>query len=133
MKNQIEIIAYYEPKLQDIGIIYKGLKTKLNSVFANSSEISNPKELFCLSLLICFYKTTRKYLNHSDFKIKILCHSCIDEKGFYFDMSLVCGIKDLSIAETQDIMNFIHQKCPISRMLNNYQYFQIKPALYQDF
>ncbi|MDV3157297.1 MAG: OsmC family protein [Candidatus Phytoplasma australasiaticum] len=133
MKNQIEIIAYYEPKLQDIGFIHKGLKTKLTSTFANSSEISNPKELFCLSLLICFYKTTRKYLNHSDFKIKILCNSCNDDKGFYFDINLVCGIKNLSLIEIQDIMNLVHQKCPISRMLNNYQYFKIKPILYKDF
>ncbi|MDV3182645.1 MAG: OsmC family protein [Candidatus Phytoplasma australasiaticum] len=133
MKNQIEIIAYYESKLQDIGIIHKGLKTKLTSAFANSSEISNPKELFCVSLLICFYKTTRKYLNHSDFKIKILCNSCSDDKGFYFDINLVCGIKNLSLTETQDIMNIVHQKCPISRMLNNYQYFKIKPILYKEF
>ncbi|MDO7983783.1 MAG: hypothetical protein Q8764_02135 [Pigeon pea little leaf phytoplasma] len=80
-----------------------------------------------------FYKTTHKYLNHSDFKIKVLCKSYIDKKGFYFDISLVCGIKNLSLEETKDIMNIIHQKCPISRALNNYQYFQIQPILYQNF
>ncbi|MDO8064276.1 hypothetical protein [Candidatus Phytoplasma bonamiae] len=84
-------------------------------------------------IYLYFYKTTHKYLNHYDFKIKVLCKSYIEKKEVYFDISLVCGIKDLSLDETKDIMNIIHQKCPISKILNNYQHFQIQPTLYQNF
>jgi uncharacterized OsmC-like protein len=135
--SQLKLIAYHEEKLNDIVIIKNGLKTKLESALANTNDTysSDPRELMSLSLLVCFYRTTKKYLSSqkthlSDIKIKVLTSTYKDEQGFYFKLEVMMGIKDFSIEETTEIMNIVHTKCPVSRMLSDYPHFILNAVLY---
>ncbi|WP_235443187.1 hypothetical protein [Candidatus Phytoplasma pruni] len=61
--SQLKLIAYHDERLNDIGIVKNGLKTKLDSALTNANDnYSDPRELMSLSLLVCVYKTTKKYL-----------------------------------------------------------------------
>ncbi|QTX03245.1 OsmC family peroxiredoxin [Candidatus Phytoplasma luffae] len=132
-----QIIAYHEEKFQDIGIIKNGLKTKMVSPFMNDvDDYSKPNELFCLSLIFCFYKTATKIVSIRkgkplDVKVKILCKTLKDQKGYFFQIDLFCGIKDLSIEETKAITELTHKKCPISRLLEGYPQINLFSVSYE--
>ncbi|WP_050337172.1 OsmC family protein, partial [Candidatus Phytoplasma phoenicium] len=132
----LKIMAYHENKFNDIGIVKNGLKTKLTSALMNEpNNYTPPNELFCLSLVICFYKTMKKYLSiknniFNDVSVQVLCQNCKDTQGFYFKIELLCGIANFSLEETHEIINLVHQKCPVSRMLNHYPHITLTPIAY---
>ncbi|MDC9031884.1 OsmC family protein [Columbia Basin potato purple top phytoplasma] len=135
--NEFQLIAYYETKFQDLGIIKNGLKTKLVSALMNNEEdYSSPSELLSLSLVCCFYKTAKKILDitkkdmSQNIKIKILCNTLKDQQGFYFQIDLFFSIKDLSLVEIKKIMDLTHKKCAVSRIFNNYPYINLNPVLF---
>ncbi|MDV3167037.1 MAG: OsmC family protein [Vigna little leaf phytoplasma] len=133
----LQIIAYHEPKFDDLGIIKNGFKTKIvPSLMNDPDNYTPPNEMFCLSLLICFYKTMKKYLSTKgiieEISIKISCSTHKDKEGLYFKIDLLCGITNFDLSETQKIINFIHSKCPISRMLNNYPHFTLSSISYDE-
>lgn len=135
--NEFQLIAYYETKFQDLGIIKNGLKTKLVSALMNNEEnYSSPYELLSLSLVCCFYKTAKKLLDITqkdmshNIKIKILCNTLKDQQGFYFQIDLFFSIKDLSLVEIKKIMDLTHKKCPVSRIFNNYPHINLNPVLF---
>ncbi|MGI3136347.1 MAG: OsmC family protein [Candidatus Phytoplasma vitis] len=137
--NELKIIAYYEEKFKDLGIIKNGLKTKLVSALMNSEEdYSQPNELLSLSLIYCFYKTIkaitsiRKKDVAGKIKVKILCNTLKDEKGVYFKIDLFCGIQNLSITEIKELIDLTHQKCPVSRMFDTYPHFSLKPISFEE-
>ncbi|WP_341266532.1 OsmC family protein [Candidatus Phytoplasma fraxini] len=138
--NQIKIIGYYEEKFKGLGIIKNGLKTKLISALLNSNEdYSKPNELVCLSILYCFYTTAKNILaiqnnniSSSDIKIKILCNTLKDQKGFYFQIDLFFSIKTLSIPQIKEIMDLTHIKCPVSRLFHSYPHINLIPVLFQE-
>ncbi|MDO8168244.1 OsmC family protein [Candidatus Phytoplasma melaleucae] len=136
--SQTTIIAYHEHKLNSMGIIKNNLKTKLvSALLHNDANVSDPKELFCLSLVICFYKTITKYLKtnnnlSNEVKVKVVCNSYKDDEGFYFAINLICGIQHLSLEQTQLIINKVHRKCPISRMLQTYPHIKLLSTLYEE-
>ncbi|AYJ01121.1 hypothetical protein CWO85_01040 [Candidatus Phytoplasma ziziphi] len=137
--TELKIIAYHDEKFKDLGIIKNGLKTRLASALMNSEEdYSRPNELLSLSLICCFYKTIkaiasiRKKDVAGEIKVKILCNTLKDEKGFYFKIDLFCGIENLSILETKELMDLTHQKCPVSRMFDAYSHFILKSVLFEE-
>jgi uncharacterized OsmC-like protein len=138
MSNELKLIVYFEKKLNDLVIIKNNLKTKLTSALLNNNEdYSSPKELFCLSLMICFYKTTKSYLSLEkktieDIKVKVLCDVKKDKLGFYFKIDLFLGINNFSLEEIKKIMNLVHKKCPISRMLSEYKELNLIPYSYNE-
>ncbi|MDW3617889.1 MAG: OsmC family protein [Candidatus Phytoplasma pruni] len=135
--SQLKLIAYHDERLNDIGIVKNGLKTKLDSALTNANDnYSDPRELMSLSLLVCVYKTTKKYLalkkpHLSDIKIKASTSTSKDEQGFYFKLELIMGIKEASVQETTEIMDTVHTKCPVSRMLNDYPHLILSAVLYE--
>ncbi|MEZ0180094.1 OsmC family protein ['Camptotheca acuminata' phytoplasma] len=136
--NELQITAYHEEKFQDIGIIKNGLKTKLVSVFMNDeASISTPDELFSISLLMCFYKTTKKILTLKkqksiDIKVKVNCNTVKDKEGYFFKIDLSCGIDGLTASETKEIMELTHKYCPVSKMLGDYHHFSFVPVTYEE-
>ncbi|TVY12204.1 OsmC family protein [Candidatus Phytoplasma pini] len=132
--NNLEIIVYYEPNFEDLGIIKNGLRSNLKSILTNNNgQYLSPKELFCLSLVICFYKTIKKNFNMLDIKIKVDCKTCLDQqKNMYFNINLFCGIPDFSNDKIKEIMELAHKKCPISKMLNQYPYIKLYPVSYDE-
>ncbi|MDV3196116.1 MAG: OsmC family protein [Candidatus Phytoplasma stylosanthis] len=137
--NKLQITAYYEDKFKDIGIIKNGLRTKLVSAFMNDNiqDCSSPKELFSLSLVLCFYKSAKKVLISKnkptlDVKVKVLCDTLIDKKGYFFRINLFCGIQELSISEIKNIVEETHKKCPVSRILNDYHQFTVNSVEYNE-
>lgn len=134
----LKIVAYHENQFNDIGILKNGLKTKLTSALMNDpNNYTSPKELFCLSLVVCFYKTMKKYLSikqnlSNDVSVQVLCKTCIDAQGFYFNIELLCGIDNFSLTDTHQIMKLVHKKCPVSRFLNQYSYITLTPVAYTD-
>ncbi|WBL31390.1 OsmC family protein [Candidatus Phytoplasma sacchari] len=143
MKNNdslLKMIVYFESRINELLVLRNGLKIRLSSFLSNSeNKYISPKELFCLSLITCFYQTTQKYLSSeedvnfkSEIKSKILCITNRDESGFYFKIDLFLAIRDFSLSKTEQVMFFIHKKCPISRMLENYKYINLKATNYDE-
>lgn len=134
----LKIAAYHENQFNDIGILKNGLKTKLTSALMNDpNNYTSPKELFCLSLVVCFYKTMKKYLSmkqnlSNDIIVQVLCNTCMDKQGFYFKIELLCGINNFSLTDTYQIMQSVHKKCPVSRLLNEYAYITLTPVSHTD-
>ncbi|KXT29314.1 osmC-like family protein [Candidatus Phytoplasma oryzae] len=137
-QSLLNFTLYFEEQINDLLIIKDGLKTKVTTFLVNEKgNYSSPRELFCLSLGICFYKTVQKYLSSqkkifSDIKVKIVCETYRDDAGFYFNINLFLGIKDISLTEIEKIIHFADQRCPISKMLINYKYIKLIPCLFNE-
>ncbi|MFP7699597.1 MAG: OsmC family protein [Candidatus Phytoplasma pyri] len=133
-----QIIIFYEKKLNDFLFIKDNIKNKLSSaLIPNNQNKSDPQELFCLSWIICFYKTSKKILlkkgfHDLDIKINLISNLQKDKQGFYFELILKAGIESLSLDNSKIILEEAHQKCPISRMINKYNHLKIFPVNYKD-
>ncbi|WP_334330976.1 OsmC family protein [Candidatus Phytoplasma prunorum] len=133
-----QVTVFYEKKLNDFIFIKDNIKNKLTSALTpNNQNQSDPQELFCLSWIICFYKTSKKILlqkgfNDLDIKINLVSNVHKDKQGFYFELILKIGIESFSLKDSKVILEATHQKCPISRIINNYNHLKIFPVDYKD-
>ncbi|CAP18427.1 conserved hypothetical protein [Candidatus Phytoplasma mali] len=133
-----QVTIFYEKKINDFIFIKDNIKNKLTSaLIPNNQNQSDPQELFSLSWIICFYKTSQKILlykgfNDVDIKINLVSNLHKDQQGFYFELILKVGIENFSLDDIKVILEEAHQKCPISRMINKYNHLKIFPVNYQD-
>ncbi|KAB8121894.1 MAG: lipoyl-dependent peroxiredoxin [Candidatus Phytoplasma cynodontis] len=137
--NFLKIMICFDNRINELLILNNGVKYRLNSFLNNrQDEFISPKELFCLSLIICFYKTTYNFLSKDskiqkeDIKSKIFCKVHKDDLGFYFKINLFLGIKNFALSETEKVISYIHKKCPISRLLEKYDHIILKPISYEE-
>ncbi|MBS2126295.1 OsmC family protein ['Fragaria x ananassa' phyllody phytoplasma] len=131
--------TYFHPHLNDLCFFEEksGTTKKLVSALEPSSNQSGPKDLFCLSWAICFYKTSKKVLEEQgqqdkDLKVKITLEILKDKQGFCFKPTAILGIDKMSLEQTQIILEQTHQRCPISRLISLNPHVKIKVAPYHE-
>lgn len=107
-----------------------GLKVMVSSPLSDE-EGTNPEELFGLAWATCLNATIQALLNGRGLTSKSRVEVAVDYEretngiGFYFDLHAYVAIEGASIDETERFMNSAHQKCPVSKIISDYQHTRL--------
>lgn len=103
-----------------------------------NKEINNndPKALLASSWAICLNETAKFLTKDLKLNIKtkvvVTAHINKENKQLYFKLKAYMGILEKSENYTLEILNKSHERCPVSKIIKEYEHISLKAISYED-
>lgn len=100
------------------------------------SDFTDPKELIASAWAVCLLGSAKfvlkqKHLsNNIKSKVEVVTKLSKESKTIYFEVTGNLSIENMSLEETQVILDEAHLRCPVSKLIEANQYVQVKAELY---
>ena len=113
-----------------------GLRVETSSPL-NDDFGTNPEELLGLSWSTCLNATIEALLKGRKVEAKSKVEVHVDYKreesgfGFYFDLAAFVSIENYTLEETEKMMRAAHKRCPVSKIIGDYQHINMTAVPYQ--
>lgn len=137
MKNEslfhVEIVN--EDGITGNSYVKNGISVKVSPV-SSLEEGTNPEELLGLSWATCLNATIQSLLKGRGISAKSKVEVQVDLKrekemaGFYFEMKAIGSVEGFDLKKTQQIMASAHRRCPVSKMIGNYEHVSLEAVLF---
>ena len=92
----------------------------------------NPEQLFGLSWSTCLNATIEALLKargaQARSQVQVHVDFCREEdgKGVYFDLKAFVSVEDMELAEVEKLAQSAHKRCPVSKILGDYNHVTIE-------
>lgn len=113
-----------------------GLRVLISSPL-NDEPGTNPEELIGLSWATCLNSTILALLKGRKKSAESKVEVHVDFKrepngiGYYFDLAAYVAIEGYSLEETTKLMNAAHRRCPVSKIIGDYEHVQLKAVPFE--